>query len=449
MGARLKSQMTPVRNLSAAIARVTLCVLLACAAAVTSSPAQDQAPEVNLLHYWTGSFSGGIADLVQAYNDKNPTVRVAASGMEHESFKVGIKGMLHESKAPDIFSYWAGARVQSLVEAGQLAPIDDIWERSGMDSLFTQAVAAACTYQGRKYAIPVTQHYVALFFNTKIFANLGLEPPRTWEEFLVVCGRLKKAGITPLALGTRELWPAQFWFDFLLLRTAGPEYRTLLMEGKASYTDPEVVRAFTLWRGLLDRGYFNQSPATADWADAAGMVRHGEAAMTLMGSWIIGLYTGQLSWEEQSGFDFFPFPAVDPGVPQVGLGPIDVFVATKGKNAQASKNALAFFANTGPQMKMSEGSGAIAPNVQVPREFYSPLKQRIRQAVLESPSWAFAYDLSTPPQVADIGLGTFSAFLRQPGDLQRILLNTQKRVESCYVAPATPETSGEPHLKKR
>jgi multiple sugar transport system substrate-binding protein/raffinose/stachyose/melibiose transport system substrate-binding protein len=411
---------------------VVLLAVLAVAAAAVLAHAQGVA-RVSLLHYWTDAFSGGISELVQAFNEENASLHVDASGMEHESFKVGIKGMLREGKAPDIFSYWAGARVRSLVEAGYLAPIDDVWAEAGLDAAFSKAVAQACTYGGRKYAVPVTQHYVAFFYNRKVFEEHGVVPPKTWDEFLAACARLKSAGVTPLALGTRELWPAQFWFDFLLLRTAGPEYRERLMAGRASFTDPQVERAFALWKDLLDAGYFNPSPGKSDWADAARMVRDGEAAMTLMGSWIIGLYTGQLGLAEQSGFDFFPFPAVDEGVVQSALGPIDVFVATQSGNVEDSKKALAFFARQGPQMRMSEGSGAIAPNIRVPREFYSPLKQRIRQAVLDAPHWAFAFDLATLPAVADIGLGTFSAFLRDPGKVRQILLNTQRRVEIFFM----------------
>jgi multiple sugar transport system substrate-binding protein/raffinose/stachyose/melibiose transport system substrate-binding protein len=51
-------------------------------------------------------------------------------------------------------------------------------------------------------------------------------------------------------LGSRERWPAQFWFDYLLLRTAGPKYRAELMAGEKSYTDPEVVRVMEMWKGI-------------------------------------------------------------------------------------------------------------------------------------------------------------------------------------------------------
>ena len=69
---------------------------------------------------------------------------------------------------------------------------------------------------------------------------------------------LKEQGVTPIALGSISKWPAQFWFDYLLLRTAGPEYRAQLMAGEASYTDPEVVRAMELWAELAALDCFTE-----------------------------------------------------------------------------------------------------------------------------------------------------------------------------------------------
>ena len=34
---------------------------------------------------------------------------------------------------------------------------------------FPKAIVDACTYNGNRYIIPVTQHYVTMFYNSKIF----------------------------------------------------------------------------------------------------------------------------------------------------------------------------------------------------------------------------------------------------------------------------------------
>lgn len=133
-----------------------------------------------------------------------------------------------------------------------------------------QVAAGATLYNGQRYLIPFGYHYAGMFYNTKVMADAGVtEFPKTWDEFIALCETLKAAGVTPIALGSMNRWPAQFWFDYLLLRTAGPEYRAKLMAGEASYNDPEVVRTMELWKELVDAGYFVADANAYDWTDAS------------------------------------------------------------------------------------------------------------------------------------------------------------------------------------
>ncbi len=365
--------------------------------------------------------------MVTVFNNKHPEYQVRATGFEHESFKIGIKVMLAGGNPPDLFSYWAGARIQSLVDQNYLSPIDDLWEKAKMDDRFPTSVANACTYDNKKYAIPVTLHYAGIFYNKKIFKDNNITTPKTWEEFVAVCEKLKIKGIAPIALGSRERWPAQFWFDYILLRTAGPEYRHKLMSLDASYNDPEVIKAFSIWKEILDQGFFIKNPNVFDWAAAAKKVYHGEAAMTLMGTWIIGFFDNKLGWQQDIHYDFFPFPEIDPDVPSVSVGPIDAIVIPKKGNLGAAKKTMEYFTDIKPQEEMSKGSGALAPNRKIPSSFYSKLQQRILQRIRKTSHWAFNYDLATRPKVAEIGLDCFVRFLDHPGDYKRILEETDKK----------------------
>lgn len=370
--------------------------------------------------------------MVNAYNKRSPLSPVQASGMEHESFKSGIKGLLVTGKSPDIFSYWAGAKTQAMIDDGYIASIDDVWNEAGLDAVFPPSIAAMCTYGGKKYALPITQHLIGFFYDAKKFASMGLKPPKTWDEFLLVCEQLRKAGVVPIALGNKELWPAQFWFDYLLIRTAGPEYRDNLMHGKASYTDKQVLRAFSLWQTLIDNHYFSDTTDTNDWAGAAREVHDGKAAMTLMGTWIMGFYEDQLGWKEMEDYNFFVFPQIDDGVPQVAIGPIDVLVATRGNGEQSVKEVLKYFAETELQQVMSQGSGALAPSRLVPMSFYSPLKQQIALQAQKAEGWRLAFDLSVPPAAVDAGLGVFAAFMHHNQKLGLLMKSLQQRVETVY-----------------
>jgi multiple sugar transport system substrate-binding protein/raffinose/stachyose/melibiose transport system substrate-binding protein len=114
-------------------------------------------------------------------------------------------------------------------------------------------------------------------------------------------------GITPIALGAKDKWPAQFWFDLLLLRTAPYEFRQKLMQGSASYNDPPVRAVFARWAQLLKAGYFNARPNDLAWDSGANeQVFSGQAALTLMGTWNIGYFGNDThKWVEGKDFDFF------------------------------------------------------------------------------------------------------------------------------------------------
>ena len=378
---------------------------------------------ITLLHYFTDSLSGGMDDMARTFNSQNRRYELKAVSLDHEAFKTSIQDTLKSGNSPDMYAYWAGARTASLV--ADLEPLDDIWQHARLDERFSPSlIRAASEYQGHRYLLPLTQHYVAFFYNKKVFAAHGLKPPSTWNEFLAVCATLKAKGVVPIALGAKDKWPAQFWFDLLLLRTAPYEFRQQLMAGQASYADQKVKAVFGLWAKLLERGYFNPDPNKLAWDSGANeMVFKGTAAMTLMGTWNIG-YFGNAAhqWAAGQDYDFFPFPSVQPDLPVVALGPIDgLVVPKKALNLEGAKHALVYLSGVEAQQAISRGSGALAPNIQVPREFYSDIQHRVVIAIERSAHFAFNYDLATPPAVSDLGLAAFSEFLAFPNAANQIL----------------------------
>jgi ABC-type glycerol-3-phosphate transport system substrate-binding protein len=382
---------------------------------------------LSIFHYFNDTLGRKSMDEVIAlFQEQHPDLEMLRNPMDHETFKVAIPALLAGENQPDVFSYWAGARVQFVVDSAYLQPIDDLWGENGLDQVFPPSLAAGATYNDQKYFMPIGYHYVAFFYNKELFDTVGAAPPTTWAELQSVAARFKQAGIPAFALGSRERWPAQFWFDYLLLRTAGPAYRADLMAGKKSYTDPEVVRVMELWKELADASYFYSEANAYDWAEAAAIVARGQAAMTLMGTWITGYYKDELHLEPEKDYDYFAFPRVDDNVPMVALGPIDGFVMAKGAlHPEAARQFLAFLATPEPQVIWTQGQGALPPNIQVDPMIYDALIQRVLQDVAKADTFAFNYDLATPPPMAEAGLNAFSEFMAQPDNYMSILQKTE------------------------
>lgn len=408
---------------------LTLLGLTACQRAPEPQANAAPKPAIAFLHYFTDSLSGGIDELARSFNSHNARYELKAVSLNHEAFKSSIQDTLKSGNPPDLYSYWAGARTAAIV--ADLAPIDDIWQQAKLDDRFAPSlVRAASDYQGKKYLLPLTQHSVVFFYNKQVFAAHQLQPPGTWAEFLALCA-------TPIALGAKDRWPAQFWFDLLLLRTASHEFRAQLMAGQARYDDPRVKAVFETWANLISKGYFNPDANALSWDQGANeMVFQGQAAMTLMGTWNIGYFTNPAhQWVPGQDFDFFPFPVMDADLPPVALGPIDGLVLPKNAtNPEGAKQVMAYLAGIEPQQAFSRGSGALAPNRQVPPEFYSDIQRRVQAEVNRSPHFAFNYDLATPPEVAELGLNAFSEFLAFPKAYPAMLTKLAADAEARFQA---------------
>jgi len=406
---------------------VAILVLLVAGFSVTPALTQDDLMGDFTVSHYFGGFGGEFIDgIVDSFIAENPGLMHAESPVDHEQFKTSILVQLAGGNPPDTFSYWAGARIQFVVDGDRLQPIDDIWEANDMDSQFPAAVIDnAATYDMHRYAVPLTLHWVGMFYNVALFEEVGAMVPTTWDELVDVAEKFKMAGIPAFSLGSSNSWPGQFWFDMILLLTAGNDYRNQLMSGEASYTDDEVLRAFRLWNELVDAGYFYPDANAYDWDEAANFVANGEAAMTLMGTWIGGLYAGNDMMAGED-FDYFSFPTIDADTPRASLGPIDTFVVSAdAANPDAAKAFLVYLTNPDVQAEFALGAGNLAPSLLVDTGIYNDVVARIAGEIANDPVFAFNYDLATPPPVAEVGLNSFSEFMANPGDYVAMLERVQ------------------------
>ncbi|MDR3496612.1 MAG: extracellular solute-binding protein [Ancalomicrobiaceae bacterium] len=393
------------------------------------------ADTVTISHYFTGELGRkGIEEIFAKFTAATG-IAVKDSPIGHEDFKTGILVRAAGNSLPDVFSYWAGARTKFVVDAGNIAPIDAEWAASGLDQIVEPGIVKnASIYGGKHYLVPFGYHYAGVFYNAKVFKDAGItQSPKTWDEFLALCATLKGKGITPIALGSKDQWPAQFWFDYLLLRTAGPDYRAKLMAGAASYTDPEVKTAMLKWKELTDAGYFLPQANASTWTEAADKVAQGKAAMTLMGTWITGYWNG-IGLKPGADYDFFPFPTVKAGVPNAVVGPVDGLVMSKtAANKEATWKFIAYLiTNTEVQAKWAAVQGALSPNTKVDTKTYSPVMKHALDEVGKADTFAFNYDLATTPPMAEVGLAMFARFMDDPSEIDDYLKDVQAKAKDVF-----------------
>lgn len=395
---------------------------------------ENPSGEIVFTHYWSsGSWKDSCDAFLAAFNEKYPNIKVIRNDVESESFKTEIGVMLAGDNSPDVFSYWGGARTQFFVDKGLCKDISDVWSEFNLDSQFAATTkAAAATYNGKEYGVPLSMFPMYVYYNVDVFNKYGLVPPTTWDEFLNVCSTLKSNGIIPIALGTKDRWPAYVWFDAILVRTAGLDFREGLMKGTESYTDPKVLNAFTVWADLLKKGYFDPNHASKAYGEDLALVANGEAGMVYQGTFAVGTLTVDLGMEAGKTLDFFKLPAIDTSVKEAIPVSYDVIAAAaNGKNPDSVKYFMEFAASVDAQKIFKKFIQCLSPNINLSEDMYSDFEKK-EIAQMQGVANFFPYDLATDPAVADEGLTALSNFLANPGSIESILADLEAEASQVF-----------------
>ena len=100
-----------------------------------------------------------------------------------------------------------GKQFDELVSNGLLRDVDAMAKAGKWREIMPKPIVDAMVRDGKFYAVPVNIHGQNwLFYNTKIFTDAGLQPPKTFPELIETGEKLKAKGIIPIALGGQPTW---------------------------------------------------------------------------------------------------------------------------------------------------------------------------------------------------------------------------------------------------
>jgi glucose/mannose transport system substrate-binding protein len=293
---------------------------------------------VEVLHWWTsGSEAAALGVLKEDMESKGfgwQDMPVAGGGGEAATTTLKTRV---SSGNPPTAAQLLGTAVNDWANEDALGDLTPVAEAEGWAAVVPDALKAFAVHDGKWVAVPVNIHRPNWqWINAKIFADNGLTPPTTWEEFNSVATTLKEKGIVPLAHGGQP-WQDTTVFDDVVLGIGGPEfYRKAILElDEEALTSDTMIKVFDEMREI--RGFVDSNFSGRDWNLAMAMVLNGEAAMQLMGDWAKG---EMVKAGVQPGVDILCVPA--PGTDGSFLFNTDFFAAFKvGEDKQPAQNALA------------------------------------------------------------------------------------------------------------
>ncbi|MDP9382865.1 MAG: extracellular solute-binding protein [Chloroflexota bacterium] len=312
------------------------------------------------LVYWDSITEGspGIEKLIKNFNQKHKDIQVVRQVQTTQQSRDVIRTALDAGQGPDVFQYDTGPGFAGvLARAGLLQPLEDAYKKYGWDKRFLPIAKQRTTFQGVPYGIGHQLEVVGVFYNKRIFDDLGLQEPKTHDELLQICEKIKgQGGIYPIAFGDKDKWPAGHTFSVFAGNIAGREKLAKAISAETPWDDPDFVKAINIpFVEMNKKGYWPPTVNAISYDDWQAVFYSGKAAMSLTGTWMIGSYSPrpaptpaageegdeeeQLTMQDPVGFFFYPSVDGKQIAPPSGLG-IGYFVNKKAKNPEAAYQFL-------------------------------------------------------------------------------------------------------------
>ncbi len=278
-----------------------------------SAPAEESAPadsgEPVTIDWWhIQNNDPGKADwqaMADAFTAEHPNVTIDITVMENEAFKAALQTNLQAGDVPDLFQSWGGGALRDQVAAGLVQDVTDA--TSGWIGNLGAAPVGLYQVDDKQYGVPFDAGIVGFWYNKDLFAQAGIEAPAaTWDELLAQVQTLKDAGITPIAVGAGDKWPAHFWYSYLMVRLGGADAMNEIASTN-NFDVPAVIDAGQKVADLVALEPFQAGFLGAGW-DApdgeSGTIASQGAAMDLMGQWAPGAFRTQAGVDTQEEMPF-------------------------------------------------------------------------------------------------------------------------------------------------
>jgi multiple sugar transport system substrate-binding protein len=354
--------------------------------------------------------------MVERFGEMHPDLNIDLTLIDREANKTQIRNYL-TANAPDVNGWYAGNRMRPYVSAGLFEDVSDIW-----DDEVSQALAStkpSLTLDGAQWGVPYSYYHWGMYYRQDIYEELGLTPATTWEEEKANCQAILDSGRKCYTIGTRFLWTAGGWFDYISLRTHGYDFHMALTNGEIPWTDERVREVFANWRELIDMGAYIDNHTAYTWQEALPFLINGEAAAYLMGNFAVAPMREAGLTDDQLGF--YQFPAINPDVAMAEDAPTDTLhIPAQAQNKEAARAFLRYVISPENQTIVNETLGQLP----IHREA-EVSDDKFIQAGFEMLSNAAGlaqfFDRDAPAEMAAAAMEGFQEFMVLPDNLDDIL----------------------------
>lgn len=342
-----------------------LSLLAACSPAATEVPATEEesmaeeaptATEAPAAEPVTLSLLGAqnendelmIEALTEAYTALHPNVTfdievAAAGGTEVDNL---VKTRLATGEMNDIFYYNSGSLLQALHPSDTLVDLS----QEPFIANIVESFLPTVSQNGGIFGVPVGYASAGgILYNKKVYEDLGLSVPKTWDEFAANNEKIKAAGMSPVLQTYGDTWTAQLFVlaDNYNVAQAVPNFAEDYTNNKAKYAAiPEARAGFEHLQEGFEKDWYQQDFATARFEQGLEMLADGEVPQYPMLTQVMNTVAN--NWPDKvNDVGFFAQPGPDAAKNGATVWmPLAFYIPKTSAHIDVAKDFFAFVAST-------------------------------------------------------------------------------------------------------
>ena len=276
-----------------------------------------------------------LEGIISDFEKENPTIKVKLTNVPDAG--TVLKTRIASDDIPDVVNtYPQNADFQEWAKSGIF---EDLTGKSYLSNL-KEGAAETYAIEDKIYSVPLTSNAWGFYYNKDAFKELGLEVPKTWNDFEALVKTIQKNDKIPLAasINTADSWTLNGYHQLAWATVAGgydgaEDALVRSPKGAIKVNNPDfkaVVNELNLLRGTAQK---NANGATYD--DAVAAFAKGEALIFPNGTWALPAVKNQ---KPEFEIGMFAYPGVKENEElTVGAADLAVSVSASSKNKEASE----------------------------------------------------------------------------------------------------------------
>jgi raffinose/stachyose/melibiose transport system substrate-binding protein len=316
---------------------VVLLVVLGATALFAGGAKEEKATlQVVLNQTWN---KPGFAPALKAYEAAHPNITIDMQVIPDEQFTQLIKSRFATGEYPDVY-------LDNFGQIGQVYKVPEtLVDLSGEPWVKRLVSTSGVTDGGKVYGLPMVgvPSIEGIVYNKAVFQKAGASVPKTWDELLAACDKIRAAGVDPIVITAKDNWTIGMWIVEMMpiVVQDKPTIWSDLNTGKVKYESiPAFTEALRKMKQIVDKGYANKDFFAATYDMGIDIVATGKGAMTVQGDWAAN---DMVKKYPDAQIGMFPLPMV-PNARYTSGFTAAFTIPLKSKHVAAAKDLLAYFA---------------------------------------------------------------------------------------------------------